>query len=652
VTAESPASTDERPLSSAGSNRFALAALAASVFAIGSFLIVEVYSIDVWWHIVIGTEILKDLSIPTVDRYAAAALGNPYHDSHWLFQAVLAAFHATGGFVGVQLLTLVLWGAALAGCYRATRNWVGILPAAVLLFAVGMTSVERFLPRPELVTFAMIPWFYHLLARGRYRSVRDLLLLGVLQAMWANSHGLFVIGPFIVGSYLLGAIAARLRGDSSDLLSAVRALLVVLGATLLTPFGFAAWSYALVLMTEAGSGGPEVMQKLGELSPTFGAAARSGQAFWFFLLLLIIAVVAFVRAAARVRISPRMLVVVGMCAAAMSGRRNIVLFALVAAPYIAETLRDFPQWGRVKGAPLALAATLVMAGWSWYPLSGSYYTYMEIPARARIGVTPSFFPHEVPRYLESIKFSGNVLNSNTLGGFFLYHGYPVQLPLTDGRWEAYDSAVLERVRAATFDPDGWRWAVDRFDLGGVLLAHTSPEATSLLPSLSTATDWKLVYYDRAASFWLPENGLDSPPQIRPDPASLPGILRIDDGLILDSFLAGVGATEARIANLERSLDFGARRQLVLDQLGPLQVEVGRFKDAENTYQALLDLNRKNPTAYNELAFLAYRRGDLERARALISAAVKLDPANPKYRENLGRVEKAINQSGGQTEGRR
>jgi Flp pilus assembly protein TadD len=121
---------------------------------------------------------------------------------------------------------------------------------------------------------------------------------------------------------------------------------------------------------------------------------------------------------------------------------------------------------------------------------------------------------------------------------------------------------------------------------------------------------------------------------------------------LDSFLAGVGATEARIANLERSLDFGARRQLVLDQLGPLQVEVGRFKDAENTYQALLDLNRKNPTAYNELAFLAYRRGDLERARALISAAVKLDPANPKYRENLGRVEKAINQSGGQTEGRR
>jgi hypothetical protein len=498
----------------------------------------------------------------------------------------------------------------------------------------------------------MIPWFYHLMGTGKFRTVRHLLVLGALQVVWANSHGLFVIGPFIVGSYLLGAVIARLRGDSPDLVPAARALLAILGATLVSPFGLSGWSYALILMTEAGSGGPEVMQKLGELSPTFGAAARSGQAFWFFLLLLMTTVVGFVRAVARVRFSPRMLVVVGLCAAAFSGRRNIVLFALIAAPFIAETLRDLPWWANVKRAPVALATTLVMAAWSWYPLSGAYFIHMEIPARSGAGVTPSFFPHDAPGFLKSVAFSGNVLNSNTLGGFFLYHAYPKQLPLTDGRWEAYDPAVLERVRAASFDPDGWRWAIERFDIEGVLLAHTSAEATSLLPSLGRASDWKLVYYDRAASFWMPAEVQGAPPEIQAVPDSLPSIFRIDDGLILNSFLAGIGATEARMVNLERSLEFGPRRTFILEQLGPLQVTAGRFEDAERTYQALLDLDRKNASAYNELAFLAYRRGDLERARTLIGTAVEIDPVNPKYRENLGRVEQAIRQMQGASGGDR
>jgi hypothetical protein len=626
-------------------------ALAASIVAIGSFLVVEVYSIDVWWHIVIGADISRELSIPDVDRYAVAALGNPYHDSHWLFQVVLAAFHGVGGFVGVQLFTLLLWVAAFAGCYRATRHWTGMLPAAVLLFAVGMASVERFLPRPELVTFAMIPWFYHLLALGRYRTFRHLMVLGILQVVWANSHGLFVIGPFMVGSYLVGATIASLRGKPSDLVPAARAVLVVLGATLLTPFGIAGWSYALLLMTEAGSGGPEVMQKLGELSPTFGAAARSGQAFWFFLLLLILSAIGCVRAIARARINPRIIIAVGMCAAAMAGRRNIVLFALVAASFIAETLGEVLVLRRAARLPVALAAVAVMAAWSWFPLSGAYYVHMEIPARAGLGVTPSFFPHDLPDSLDAAGLSGNVLNSNTLGGFFLYHGYPEQLPLTDGRWEAYDPAVLERVRAATQDPDDWRWAVDRFDLEGILLAHTSAEAAALLPSLRAAPDWRLVYYDHAASFWTPDEGQSSPPEIRPDAASLPEVLRVDDGLILNSFLAGVGATEARIANLERTLEFGPRRRFILEQLGPLQLEARLYDDAERTFEALLELDRTNASAYNELAFLAFRRGDLERALALISAAVELDPSSSKYRENLAWVEQAVRQSPGQTGGR-
>jgi hypothetical protein len=92
----------------------------------------------------------------------------------------------------------------------------------------------------------------------------------------------------------------------------------------------------------------------------------------------------------------------------------------------------------------------------------------------------------------------------------MYYGYPDQLPVTDGRWEVYDSALLERIRLAAVDRGAWRWVVDRYGLEGILLAHTSPEAAALLQTLRSAGDGRMVCFDRAASFWMPDEGGGGP----------------------------------------------------------------------------------------------------------------------------------------------
>ena len=48
--------------------------LLGAIFAVASFLVHEIYSLDVWWQVTIGRDILQSGSIPSVDRYAAAAL--------------------------------------------------------------------------------------------------------------------------------------------------------------------------------------------------------------------------------------------------------------------------------------------------------------------------------------------------------------------------------------------------------------------------------------------------------------------------------------------------------------------------------------------------------------------------------------------------
>jgi len=502
-----------------------------------------------------------------------------------------------------------------------------------------MASVERFLPRPEIVTVLMLALFYQRLQDGRYQAPRDLLLLGLAQVAWTNSHGLFPLGPFLVGIYWLGSVIDWIRDKSGDLVPLTRLSLVVLLASICSPFGLTGWRYALLLFEEAGTDRPPVFASLGELSATFGAAFRESPAFWFYSFALAGAIAAVVYGFSTRAVSPRLWIVVAMGLLSLTGRRNVVLFVVVAVPFLAETLYRLagPKL-RLPRAATIVAAILILAG-SWYPLSGAFYLAFELPTRAGLGVTPSFFPHRLPAMLEESGFEGRILNSNTLGGFYLYHGYPDRLPLTDGRWEIYDREDLSFILTSGRRPGEWRQVVERYDLEGILLAHTSPEAEAILPEISHDAAWRLVFLDRAASFWAPSAGFHALQTARlAGGEDLPDIDRVEDGILLNAFLAGVGAQNLQVLNLERTLAFGRRTEFLLEQLGGVLRDIGRFDEADEAFSRLLEWAPENLEALNELAFLAFREGDLTRARDLMLRALELDPGNERMRENLERVE--------------
>jgi hypothetical protein len=217
-----------------------VALLAALAWVTASFLVQELYSLDAWWHIAIGRDILDHWSIPRLDRYTVAGLGLPYHDSHWLFQLLLGVFHRAFGLVGVQLVQIGLWSGALALTYRAARRWAETGTSAALVFLAAMACVERFLPRPEAVSVLMVAAFYLVLAdQGRSLRAR-LATLVVLQVIWVNSHGLFIIGPGMVGAYAVEAAWIRWRTKSGEWKPALATLGAVLLATLATPYGVSA----------------------------------------------------------------------------------------------------------------------------------------------------------------------------------------------------------------------------------------------------------------------------------------------------------------------------------------------------------------------------------------------------------------------------
>lgn len=111
------------------------------------------------WNVAIGKDIIARREVPTLDRYTAAGLGHRYIDIHWLFQAAAAAAQIALGWEGVQLLEIAIWGVALTLGWRASSRHSSPAVASVVVFAAAMACIERFLPRPEIVTVLGVALF-------------------------------------------------------------------------------------------------------------------------------------------------------------------------------------------------------------------------------------------------------------------------------------------------------------------------------------------------------------------------------------------------------------------------------------------------------------------------------------------------------------
>lgn len=612
--------------------------LLSTVVAIAAFLVREIVDADTWWQVAIGRDIIGHFAVPSIDSFSAAGWGRPYHDSHWLFQVMLGLGDRIGGMTGVSVITLLIWGVAFAVTYRTMRRWLDPAPSAVMLFLTAIACSDRFTPRPDTVSCLMIALFYRLLLDEAWRSYSGMAVLFLLQAVWANSHGLFVIGPFMVGCYLLSSLS-ELKTSPEKARKLGVLLVGAVIASMLTPFGIDGWHYALLLASEAGAGAPEFFKRITELAPTFGASSIGWPDFWGYLLLLLSVSAALIPAiSGRRPDAARLMLVAGLSLASFTGRRNIPLFVLAAAPFIAEnlSLRIANLRGRRALGYAAGAGMLAMAA---LPLSGRYYQWLNYPIRFGTGVSPSYFPERLPPLLQSAGFKGQIYNANYLGGFLLYHGY---LPLTDGRWELYDPKELDRIFAAPNDRGALNYLLSRYSVTGILMQHTSAEAAPLLPQLAKDPGWRLVYLDVSSSFWLRS---DLPSSLRTvDMNRLlpmnPADSRAEEYLMLGTFYRLVNAWSAAESAARQGLAVGGKRMELIALLGAAQRDSGQTGAAEATFRQLLREFPRNPEALNELAYFAYSRGDASTALRYLKAAAAITPGDASIRANIERIERA------------
>ena len=456
---------------------------------------------DIWLHLTTGRLILERGDVPRADEYSFTRAGSPYIAHEWLAQILFTLGARAGGVTGlITLKPLALWAAALLVAWAAARLGAG--PEAALgAGGVALLAMASHLyVRPHLLTFVLLSAVSCLLVRppgwGR-QAVPWWAALLILQLLWANVHGGFILG--IALALLLGRW-----------LAAVSMALV----SLINPYGWELFRFVFIFTD------PVFRSRIREWSGPFQPPFVGSFHFFVYLLVLAAAVATAALLLRRRRWGPAA-ALAGFCLLSWASKRNASLLALVALPWIAATLipavastlvpavastlipaaapRGAPAGGsRTRGTWMVAAALIILtalAAWRGLPHESGAWR------RPGLGIGENV-PVAAVDWMLSQGIEGRALASFAFASYITYRCWPASLVLIDSRLDVYGGAMVERYFQAMAHQDAARRMLDEDRPDYALISYRLEDTGGMLAALDEQPGWGLVWFDDLAMLYV------------------------------------------------------------------------------------------------------------------------------------------------------
>ncbi|HZM95113.1 MAG TPA: hypothetical protein VFB92_16900 [Vicinamibacterales bacterium] len=375
---------------------------------------------DTFFHLRTGQSIWQSGAIPTTELFSHTFQGHEWLNHEWLSQLLFYGLHALGGPFLLALVSGACVFIAVMVSWQLTRGASEI--RLMLLFSIFIVTAPAWAVRPQALSLALLMLAMTLVIREK------LQWLPILMVVWANAHGVVLLGVVIACVNALEALIWSRRNFRRALVVAV----LCVAAPTVTPLGWQYWTRVAQTVSEA--------RVLGFQEYRSAFADASGFPFLLLLAVLVSVVIMYARRVAEWDRSARLLVLTSLVigAAAIVSIRNAPWFALVAAPAISRlvqvsSVRKTRPLRRPGYVVLAIAVTSAFA----------VVAFLWRDGGARIGWRPISQPA-----LSAVRnCTGPIYNELALGGTLIWF-VPEKRVFVDGRVEAYPQQFLLRVRDA------------------------------------------------------------------------------------------------------------------------------------------------------------------------------------------------------------
>jgi hypothetical protein len=428
---------------------------------------------DYFWHVRTG-ELVASSGIPSTDPYSFTYRG-PWTLHEWLGQ--LAIYHVvrllgpTGALAVFALLPPLAVGLLAIVLARRGVPTRAIVAATLLCGAVLIPYVTV---RPQVISWVFLAALVALLVGLRPARVWLLAALPPFFAVWANVHGLYVVGLGVLAVFIVFTLAGRTSLAGSRV--AVVAAGVVSGlASAITPAGIPGLLYPLRYVDSGDWGLANIPEWQ---SPNFHDAVQLPLLALIILLMVVDKKGApgWLRAVAYLSV-----------AGALLANRNAPVAAVACLPVVAMALGrvEFFRRGsaadwRRRGIETAAAALVVVS------------VLMVLPTSAGAqGVVLRRYPAAAVDELAEIR-DVRVVAEYGWAGYVIHElASSGGLVFVDGRNDMYPEEILDQYSQVRAGEPGWNSVVDAANANALLFPPDAP----IVRGVAQADGWCEAYAD-------------------------------------------------------------------------------------------------------------------------------------------------------------
>jgi hypothetical protein len=446
---------------------------------------------DFFWHVTAGRLIATTGSVPSTDPFSFTWAGRPWTPHEWLSELLIYWLTQAVGRIGA-LFVFGLFPAAIVAVQAAmlARKAVSLRAFAAPAILIGLVVTPYVTLRPQAISWfllALLVWF--LLELRVDRPARVLWLIPAF-VVWANLHGVYVIGLGVVATYTLFTVLGR-----TPMSPAWRWMLgAAIGCALagmLTPAGPAGLLYPLRYI-EGGDWGLANIQEW--QSPDFHEPAH-----WAFMALIVAVGLNGGRG------TPGWLVMLSWVGIALglAALRNAPIAAVFCLPGLALGLqaRFGARWHRKPMSPdRALGRRVIEMGAGLVIVIGALIVL--VPSGVGSAIDEDIadrFPVPAVELLQRVDPDARVLAEYGWGGYVIHELYDSGgRVFVDGRNDMYDQQVLEDYDSIKNADPNWVALADGYRVDAILL---EPDAT-ITRGPAEAAGWCEAYRDTNQVLYL------------------------------------------------------------------------------------------------------------------------------------------------------
>lgn len=475
---------------------------------------------DIWFNLKSGDEILRAGTVFDHDIFSFTREGAPWINRLWLFQVMCAAIFSllsAPGLIALKMLFMVLVYYILLVPYRKEAYFPLIVLVAVLSALVLM---PRVLVRPELVSFLFLALNITIVQQFlRHGSPRILYVLPIVNILWINMHGLYVLG-FVIDGIALSVLCIRMICVREDRQVSRRRCVWLLGtvglscaALFVNPFGLRA---VMVPFEQfAMISGENYFRGIRELVPVVTLLKQQGlhQPILQAGIFCVVVLCTMVLAAAMRKLSIFHVMLVGVFIyLACKANRNMALLAIICIPVVAESIRhsflSYKTRAVLTGGTLCIICVLfgIQSRVVWAQVAQTGLDAWSVGSYVNS-------PQYVCDFFETDPGHERIYANRMLfGNYYLWRFGPQKKVFWDGRLEVYGEDFYKKGTQSILSKEAFFNFIDSYAFDTLVFAYrhlygfdVAGQLYQRIKEIYDSPSWQLVYVDIYYIVFMPSS---------------------------------------------------------------------------------------------------------------------------------------------------